>query len=173
MKKLYVLFAALLALCVSSCAGSRDNGNKVICVDELASAVLDMQDGDTLSLRGFCVDVCGHGASHVTLAGEDSSNVVAAIAAPVLGSFRDDIKYQYVTVNGVLREQRVDEAFLDNWEYRLDESLKGQNGNPEAVAMLKGQIAELRDSIAARFARTGKKYWSNYTIEVFSYEADE
>ncbi|MCM1177074.1 MAG: hypothetical protein NC308_06130 [Clostridium sp.] len=163
-----VLFLTVLA----SCAGNSDNGRKVIGVDELASVVEDMQDGDTLSVRGFCVDVCGHGGEHITLVGEDSTHAVSAVAEPQLASFSDDLKYQYVTVNGVLREQKVDEAFLDNWEYRLDESLKGPNGNPEAVAMLKGQIVELRDSIAARFARTGKKYWSSYTIEVFSYEAD-
>ena len=44
---------------------------------------------------------------------------------------------------------------------------------PEAVAVLKEQITALRDSIAARFARTGKNYWSNYTIEAYSYEPEE
>jgi len=39
--------------------------------------------------------------------------------------------------------------------------------------MLKVQIEALRDSIDARFARNGKEYWSNYTLEVFSYEADK
>ena len=39
---------------------------------------------------------------------------------------------------------------------RLDASIEGGKGNPEAVAVLKGQIRELRDSIAARRAREGK-----------------
>ena len=47
------------------------------------------------------------------------------------------------------------------------------DGNPEAVAVLKEQIVALRDSIDARQARCGKEYWSNYTLEVISYEADE
>jgi hypothetical protein len=98
--------------------------------------------------------------------------MIAAVASKDLGSFDETIKYQYVTVNSVLKEQRVDRAFLDNWEYRLDESLKGPNGNPEAVAQLKIQIAALRDSIDARAARCGKEYWSNYTLKVISYEAE-
>jgi hypothetical protein len=134
--------------------------------------VEDMQDGDTLSVRGFCVDVCNSGSSHITLAGEDTTQMIAAVASKDLGSFDETIKYQYVTVNSVLKEQRVDRAFLDNWEYRLDESLKGPNGNPEAVAQLKIQIAALRDSIDARAARCGKEYWSNYTLKVISYEAE-
>ena len=131
-----------------------------------------MQDGDTLSVRGFCVDVCNSGASHITLAGEDTTHMIAAVAAKDLGSFDESIKYQYVRVQSILHEQKVDRAFLDNWEYRLDESLKGPNGNPEAVAMLKEQIVSLRDSIDARQARCGKEYWSNYTLEVISYEAE-
>ena len=99
--------------------------------------------------------------------------MIAAVASKELGSFDESIKYQYVTVNSILREQKVDRSFLDNWEYRLDESLKGPNGNPEAVAMLKVQIAALRDSIDARQARCGKEYWSNYTLKVISYEVDE
>jgi len=37
--------------------------------------------------------------------------------------------------------------------------------------VLKGQIRELRDSIAARRAREGKEYWSIYRIETFACHA--
>lgn len=169
--KLRHLFTALAAcIAIVSCVETKKTSS--ISVDELAQMVEDMQDGDTLSVRGFCVDVCNSGASHITLVGEDTTQMIAAVAAKDLGSFDETIKYQYVTVNSVLKEQRVDRAFLDNWEYRLDESLKGPNGNPEAVAQLKIQIAALRDSIDARAARCGKEYWSNYTLKVISYEAE-
>jgi hypothetical protein len=169
--KLRHLFAALAAcIAIVSCVETKKTSS--ISVDELAQMVEDMQDGDTLSVRGFCVDVCNSGASHITLVGEDTTQMIAAVASKDLGSFDETIKYQYVTVNSVLKEQRVDRAFLDNWEYRLDESLKGPNGNPEAVAQLKIQIAALRDSIDARAARCGKEYWSNYTLKVISYEAE-
>lgn len=169
--KLRHLFTALAAcIAIVSCVETKKTSS--ISVDELAQMVEDMQDGDTLSVRGFCVDVCNSGSSHITLAGEDTTQMIAAVASKDLGSFDETIKYQYVTVNSVLMEQRVDRAFLDNWEYRLDESLKGPNGNPEAVAQLKIQIAALRDSIDARAARCGKEYWSNYTLKVISYEAE-
>ena len=164
----FAAFAACVA--VISCVETKKTSS--ISVDELAQVIEQMQDGDTLSVRGFCVDVCNSGASHITLAGEDTTQMIAAVASKDLGSFDETIKYQYVTVNSVLKEQRVDKAFLDNWEYRLDESLKGPNGNPEAVAQLKIQIAALRDSIDARAARCGKEYWSNYTLKVISYEAE-
>ena len=73
----------------------------------------------------------------------------------------------------VVAEQRVELPFLDDWEMRLDASIEGGKGNPEAVAVLKGQIRELRDSIAARRAREGKEYWSIYRIETFACHAIE
>ena len=171
MNKTTFITAVTAAFIIASCSASRSV--EVISVDELGASVENMNDGDTLTVRGFCTDVCGHGSNHITLAGEDSTHMIAAVADRNLQSFSDEIKYQYVTVNCILREQKVDKAFLDNWEYRLDESLKGPNGNPEAVAMLKEQIVALRDSIDARAARCGKEYWSNYTLEVMSYEADK
>ena len=165
------IFCAVAAVMMAACAETR-TGN-AISVDELALTIEQMQDGDTLSVRGFCSDVCGHGSSHITLVGEDTTQMIAAVADKSLGSFSDEIKYQYVTVNCILKEQKVDKEFLNDWEYRLDESLKGPQANPEAVAMLKEQIVMLRDSIDARFARCGKNYWSNYTLLVTSYEADK
>lgn len=166
--KLIISAAALIA--AISCTQTRKTES--ISIDRLSQIIEQMQDGDTLTVRGFCTDVCNSGASHITLAGEDTTQMIAAVASKELGSFDESIKYQYVTVNSILHEQKVDRAFLDNWEYRLDESLKGPNGNPEAVAMLKEQIAALRDSIDARQARCGKEYWSNYTLKVISYEVD-
>ena len=171
MKMTRFLLASIATIAIFSC--SQSEPAKSISVDELATVIEQMQDGDTVTVRGFCMDVCNSGASHITLAGEDTTQVIAAVAARDLGSFNDEILYQYVTVHSILREQKVDRAFLDNWEMRLDESLQGPNGNPEAVAVLKEQIVALRDSIDARQARCGKEYWSNYTLEVISYEADK
>ncbi len=170
MKKIFVfLFASVL---FAACSG-RNGASDVLGVDELMQSFDFRNAGDTVAVKGFCMDVCGHGSTHITLMGSDSTYVIAAYADESLGSFDKSITYQDVTVYGVLQEQRVDLAFLDDWEYRLDESLKGPNGNPEAVAQLKGQIVELRDSIAARSARVGKNYWSSWTISVYSYKADE
>lgn len=172
MKRILFFFNTLIfTIGLASCAGQTHVNS--ISVDELSAAIEQMEDGDTLSVRGFCVDVCNSGSSHITLAGEDSTQMIAAVASRDLGSFDETIKYQYVTVSSILHEQRVDKAFLDNWEYRLDESLKGPDGNPEAVAQLKLQIVALRDSIDARAARCGKEYYSNYSLEVISYETDK
>ena len=171
-----IFFAAALAVAAAavSCGNTSRNGRQTISMEDLANVIEEMKSGDTLSVKGFCVDVCLQGANHITLVSDDSLQAINVIADEDLVSFDEGLKYSYVTVEGVLNEQRVDSVFLADWEYRLDESLKAPDGgNPEAVAVLKEQITALRDSIAARFARTGKNYWSNYTIEAYSYEPEE
>ena len=171
-----IFFAAALAVAAAavSCGNTSRNAGQTISMEDLANVIEEMKSGDTLSVKGFCVDVCLQGANHITLVSDDSLQAINVIADEDLVSFDEGLKYSYVTVEGVLNEQRVDSVFLADWEYRLDESLKAPDGgNPEAVAVLKEQITALRDSIAARFARTGKNYWSNYTIEAYSYEPEK
>ena len=171
-----IFFAAALAVAAAavSCGNTSRNARQTISMEDLANVIEEMKSGDTLSVKGFCVDVCLQGANHITLVSDDSLQAINVIADEDLVSFDEELKYSYVTVEGVLNEQRVDSVFLADWEYRLDESLKAPDGgNPEAVAVLKEQITALRDSIAARFARTGKNYWSNYTIEAYSYEPEK
>lgn len=103
--------------------------------------------------------------------GSDTTQMVEALADEHMQSFDPMISNRTVAVEGVVAEQRVELPFLDDWEMRLDASIEGGKGNPEAVAMLKDQIRELRDSIASRRAREGKEYWSIYRIETFACHA--
>ena len=105
MKHLTRTFAILsIGAAIISCA-TPERKVDAIAIDHLAEEIERMQDGDSVSVRGFCTDVCGHGSEHITLMGEDSVNAINAIADASLGSFDDALKYRYVTVHGILREQ--------------------------------------------------------------------
>ena len=146
--------------------------------DQLADEVyqvdslLFLQDsliGDTVELEGFCIDVCGHGGSHITLMGSDTTQIVNVEAGSQIGSFSNDLRNNNVRVKVVINEQIVYEAFLSDWEHRVDESWKTPQGNPEAVAMLKQQIAEIRAAIAERTEKENKNYYSQYHIVASEY----
>ena len=111
MKHLFILLLA--ALSVAACNRTGNAGGETLTVDELL-AKADALVGDTVRVEGLCVSTCGHGSTHITLMGSDTTQMVEA---------------------------------------------------------LKGQIRELRDSIAARQAREGKEYWSIYRIETFACHA--
>ncbi len=160
----HVLILLLAAISAASCSHTGKAGGETLTVDELLARAETLV-GDTVRVEGLCVSTCGHGSTHITLMGSDTTQMIEALADERMQSFDPMISNRTVAVEGVVAEQRVELPFLDDWEMRLDASIEGGKGNPEAVAMLKGQIRELRDSIAARRARDGKEYWSIYRIE--------
>ena len=176
MNKFSILpMAGLLALAACHTQESKNGSNEpeALTVDSLLS-VQDRLIGDTIYLEGFCVDVCGHGSTHVTLLGSDSTKVLNVEAGRQLASFGKDALNRNLRVKAVVEEQRVDEAFLSDWEHRLDESLKAPDGgNPQAVAMLKQQIAEIRAAIAERVKKENKNYYSQYHIVASEYDIEK
>lgn len=175
MKNLNVAILSLFLTSITACKPSlqKETVRKTFSVDSLLTQQ-EALTGDTFMLEGFCVDVCGHGSSHITLLGSDTTQVVNVEADAELISFDKGVLNNNVRVKATIAEERVDEAFLSDWEQRLDESLKAPNGgNPEAVAMLKKQIEQIRAKITERAKKEKKNYYSQYHIIASEYEIEK
>ena len=168
--KIFYLLATTLLIAFCSCKRQTSEAitEKVYTVDELTAAAYDIV-GDTLSVSGFCADMCQSG-DWIVLQGSDSTKVIQAIANKQLSAFNSELKFNNLKVKGVLHEKRVDSLFLVGWEAKLDESLKGPNGNPAAVAELKKQIAQIYEAMRENREKYGRNYWSQFTLEVSEYE---
>lgn len=164
-----LLVLSFIVACQPKTTSSDQLADEVYQVDSL----LFLQDsliGDTVELEGFCIDVCGHGGSHITLMGSDTTQIVNVEAGSQIGSFSNDLRNNNVRVKVVINEQRVDEAFLSDWEHRLDESLKTPQGNPEAVANVEtANCMKFRAAIAERTEKENKNYYSQYHIVASEY----
>lgn len=171
MKGFYILVATLLSGFCSCKQNTSEATAKVYTVDELTEAAYDIV-GDTLSVYGFCADMC-QGGDWIVLQGRDSTKAIQAIANKQLSTFSSELKFNNLTVMGVLHEKRVDSLFLVDWETKLDESLKGPNGNPAAVAQLKEQIAQIYEAMRENREKHGRNYWSQFTLEVSEYASDK
>ncbi|GAE83437.1 hypothetical protein JCM10512_1708 [Bacteroides reticulotermitis JCM 10512] len=90
-----------------------------------------------------------------------------------------------VRVTGTLNEQRIDEAYLQNWEAQLKAKANEKHGEGEAGCSTEkkargetantpaDRIADFRAKIADRKAKSGKEYLSFYFVEATSYEVQE
>ena len=90
-----------------------------------------------------------------------------------------------VEVTGILKEQRIDEAYLQNWEAQLKAQTAQQHGDSEAGCdsekKARGEtgntpaqrIADFRSKIEKRKAESGKDYLSFYYVEAQSYDIKE
>lgn len=191
------IILSIITICatmfIASCGGSKSQSlatesNKadsvaLLTVEELLDSAESLV-GSPVLVQGLCTHACSHGAKRIFMAGSADS-VSLRIEAGELGAFdRSCIKSQ-VKVWGVLHEQRIDEAYLQNWEAKVaaktderhgkgeagcdsEKKSRGERGNTVAE-----RIADFRKRIAEEKAATGREYLSFYYLVATKYEEVE
>lgn len=194
MKTKFMVAATLLAalVTITSC-GNSNKQSQPENVEQTASAALSIDnllaDADSLvdqkvTIEGVCTHTCKHGATKMFLMGSDDTKTIR-VEAGALGSFDTKCINSIVTVTGTLKEQRIDEAYLQNWEARLKAQTEESHGETaagcdsekkargETANTPEARIAEFRAKMAERKAAVGKDYLSFYYMEASSYEIAE
>lgn len=197
MKTKQILIAALVlfACTATSCNGNKSSNGQsnaqtsekqevssALTIDELLTDA-DNLANKSVTIEGVCTHICKHGATKIFLMGSDDTKTIRVEAGP-LGSFDTQCVNSMVKVNGTLKEQRIDEAYLQNWEAQLKAKAAKTHGNGEAgcdsekkargetANSPEARIADFRAKIADRKAETGKEYLSFYFMEADSYEVE-
>lgn len=179
---------AAFALTFAACSGgNRTTGTETtetqtstaLTIDDLlarADSLVDQQ----VTFQGVCTHTCKHGATKMFMMGTDDTKTIR-VEAGELGSFDTKCINSMVEVTGVLREQRIDEAYLRQWKEQLKARTAKQHGNGEAGCdsekKARGEtgntpeerIADFRAKIAQRKADTGRDYLSFYYVEAKDY----
>lgn len=145
----------------------------------------DALAGKEVTVQGVCTHTCKHGATKIFLMGSDDTQTIRCEAGE-LGSFSQNCVNNIVEVTGKLMEQRIDEAYLQEWEGKLKAQAAEKHGNSaagcdseqkarqeEAANSPEERIANFRKRIAERNAKEGKDYLSFYFIEATNYQVQE
>lgn len=190
MKKLFSAFiVAVMAVAMAACGSKQQNNAAqeeatVMNVDQLLADPSGLVDS-TVTFEGVCSHTCKHGATKMFLIGTDDSKTIR-VEACELGAFDAKVIHQPVTVTGILREQRIDEEYLAQWEEQVKaQTAKAHGEGNEAgcdteraargmeSSTAEGQIAEYRARIAERDSLEGKPYVSFYYVDAKSYKINE
>jgi len=192
MKAKWMVAVMMFAACVlSSCGGGKKQAQNAeeavvaMSIDEVMGKAAGLVD-QTVTIEGVCSHTCSHGAKKMFLVGSDDSKTLR-IEAGELGAFDTKVVNNIVTVKGVIKEERIDEAYLQDWENRLKNQTEEKHGNEEGEGGCdteknargetadtpEGRIADFRAKIAAEKAATGKEYLSFYHVVAESYEINE
>lgn len=192
MKRIFVLLsAATVILSMLSCNGNKDveNGQecqsaKVMNVDEMLAAA-ESHVGDTLTVEGLCTHVCSHSGRKMFLKGSDDSQMLRVESIELGEPFKQECIEHNVTVKGIVKEERINEEYLKQWEEELANmeqhgdgeagcatEKKARNESDEANTTEK-RIADFRAKIAERQANEGKAYLSFFHIEALEYNISE
>ena len=191
MKTKLMMAALFVAACftMTSCGGGKkqaQNAEEVaMSIDEVMEKAADLVE-QTIVLEGVCTHTCSHGAKKMFLVGSDDSKTLR-IEAGELGAFDTKVVNNLVTVKGILKEERIDEAYLQDWEARVKAQTEEKHGNGdgeggcdteknargETANTTEGRIADFRTKIAAEKEATGKEYLAFYHVVANSYEINE
>ena len=193
MKKNFLAILAVSALLggtISSCgAGSSTPKtttaaalNTVMEVDSVLKNG-DKLVGQNVVLEGVCTHICQHGGGKIFLMGSDDTQTIRIDAGEQVGNFSPEAVNSLVRVQGTVQEERIDEAFLNQWESQIKSQVIERHGESGAgcesdqkargeapVGSIEERIANFRKRIAERKANEGKDYLSFYSINADSYE---
>ena len=192
-KKLTIALAiVVMTLIGTSCGNKQQKSASEATTEQAASSALEIDSllanaenlaGQEVTIEGVCTHACKHGAKKIFLMGSDDTQVIR-VEAGTLGAFDPKCVNSIVRVTGTLKEQRIDEAYLQNWEAQLKAQAAEKHGTGEAgcdsekkargetANSPEARIADFRAKIADRKAETGKEYLSFYFMEADSYEVE-
>jgi len=192
MKAKWMVAVMMVTACfLSSCGGGKKQAQNAeeavvaMSIDDVMAKAADLVE-QTVVIEGVCTHTCSHGAKKMFLVGSDDTKTLR-IEAGELGAFDTKVVNNVVTVKGTLKEERIDEAYLQDWEARVKNQTEEKHGNEEGEGgcdteknargetadTTEGRIADFRAKIAAEKEATGKEYLSFYHVVAESYEINE
>ncbi|MBQ8501133.1 MAG: hypothetical protein IJ494_02335 [Bacteroides sp.] len=189
LKRVSLVAAMAVALIAGTSCGNKQKSNEQT-VAEQVTDVMDLDSllanaenlvGQEVEVEAICTHTCKHGATKIFLMGSDDSKTIR-VEAGELGSFDTKCVNSIVKVTATVKEERIDEAYLQQWEAKLKAATAQQHGTTEAgcdsekkargetANTPEARIADFRAKIADRQAKTGKAYLSFYYLLATAYE---
>ncbi len=177
-RKLFLLFIPAIFLMASCKQGSTTNEVKK--ADTSSLAVKSFTDSASkyvekpVRIEGTVLHTCKHGGKRMFLADGTDSITVEVTTGGNIAKFDESLIGSRVKVLGILKEERVDAKYLNEWEAEakkpaddhntgLHSAAKGHEdqGNQETL----DQINSLRNDLK----KSGKDHLSFYSVEAISY----
>lgn len=132
--------------------------------------------GETVKLTGTVQHVCERSGKRMFLSGpEDPGKTFKVTAGRGIGEFSIDLNGSDVVVQGVVREQKVDQAFLDAWEAEISTGVKPEaahEGHSLGEKEYESEVEESRSQLASMrkaLAESGKDELLLYSLEATEY----
>lgn len=131
----------------------------------------------TIQLEGIVSHTCKHGGKRMFLIDKNDSLRVEIIAGKSVEKFGEDLVGSTVVVEGLVKEERVDEKFLADWE---NEVLQQKEENHESTKLHSGESGHENDDIQKKLNKinrlreelraSGKKYLSFFSVEATKFQ---
>ncbi len=167
-----ILTIAAIAGLFASCAGEQTDENQTETTVETEQSTPEIALGEFDTKAGEYVDneilvagivdhVCKHGGKKILLVTDDGDVHITSETR-----FNDSLKGSEIWVTGIVREERLDEAYCLKMEEDNIKSHSEGETDDELFERKKEHIASLRDSMET----AGVDHISNYSLEYVSHK---
>ncbi|MDD6210605.1 MAG: hypothetical protein PUB21_08385 [Bacteroidales bacterium] len=186
---------AMIVFVATGCGNGNQKENTPFSGNEEVISALDVDallanadslSGKDVTVEGICTHICKHGGRKIFLMGSDDTRTIRVEAGKKIGKFSQDAVNSIVEVHGKLMEQRIDEAYLLQWEEKTKANTDTKHGNgtagcatekkargEENANSVEERIANFRKRVADRKAKDGKEYLSFYYIDADDYTINQ
>jgi hypothetical protein len=176
MTKKFHLFIILFIFAIVACnTGNKEEANKNVSDTTKVSVLTFLQQADSLIekpviIEGTVLHTCKHGGKRLFLVDGNDSIRVEVTAGPSITSFDESIVGSRIRISGLLKEERIDAKYLNDWENEVKKPAEnhkvgvhtGAKGHEDQGLNEKlEQINALREELK----NSGKDHLSNFSIE--------
>lgn len=133
LKKMFLL-ALSLALIIG-CSQKSDEATEAATEVTVAQAIqqADQYVDKAVKLEGTVVHVCTHGGKRMFITGENPDERLKITIGADIGAFDVSLEGSVVEVEGVMKEQRIDAAYIDQREADIASDEKSEKGEIEHI----------------------------------------
>lgn len=175
MKKSALLLISIILLMNVSCQQKKKQAPKVTSysVDEVLSNATSLIDKEII-IKGYCTHICAHTKRKLFLDNSDHSQTLK-VEPKENTPYKDSFIEKEISVYGYLVEDRIDEAYLNDWEEQIatnSEEIHGEEdgtgcatekkARQETTNSSKERIDDFRNKIKHRYETEGIDYLSFY-----------
>ncbi len=186
MKKLFVLLTAsvfLFACGTDSQVDKPDEDKKdvaVLSTDELMAVAEEHVDKE-VTVEGVNLHVCAHGGKRKFMRTEGNEARLKVVPGKNTPDFRQEDEGKVFVVTGILKERRIDQGYLDNWEMELKEDLPEEHHIHDGLhcdtethdhAELDGELEKIA-GMRKQIEESDKDYLSFFSLEAKSIKEKE
>ena len=136
---LFIMLTTITACLLTSCKSkttqsatsqSQMSQSQILEVDDILARA-DSLTGKTFTTEALCTHICAHGGGKIFLMGSDDTKTIRVEAGTKIGSFKPETVNNLVRITGKLVEQRIDEAYLTEWEAQVKAQTAEKHGTTE------------------------------------------
>ncbi len=184
MKKLFYTLA--VALLMVSCIGNNSSSTKGAASEEAAGEnttksivtvyllddLLDQAEGlvdKEVTVQGVVTHTCKHSGRRCFIVGDDQKTSFRIEAKGDIGGFNRELIGSELAVTGILRESRLTNEYLNEWEEQVKERQGKEDGSAESCGSETNNIISMREWMK----KNNKEYYSLYFMDGTSFEVVE